>query len=524
MLVVCGAAAVIVAVAGCGGSAGPTGGLAVTAPPEHHRPTETAFASPPPQRPTPRPAYPTPVSPGAPFPDATFQDVGVSGFIDTARDSQSTFAMDVDTASYTVARAYIREGRLPQRDSVRLEEYVNYFGQDYPAPASDAFAIHVDGGPTPFMSSTASTVLRVGVQARTTPFGERPDAHLTFVIDTSGSMQQDGRLELVKQALQMLVDELRPSDSVAIVAFSTEARVVLDPTSPKDAGAIREAIDSLVPDASTNAQAGLELGYELARQTFRRGSLDRVILASDGVANAGLTDAPSILDSISRDARAGIQLLTVGVGLGNFNDVLLEQLADRGDGFYAYIDDIGEARRLFVDDLLKTLDPVAVDAKVQVDFDPDVVRRYRLLGYEDRALPDQQFRDPSTDAGEIGAGHSVTALYEVELVDRTPKARLATVRIRWTDPGARDERHLSLDVIPADVASSFTATDARFQLATTVAAFAEVLRESPFARDLTLSRVADAAGHLPSLLRDDAQATEFVDLVREAARLAATRD
>jgi Ca-activated chloride channel family protein len=330
-------------------------------------------------------------------------------------------------------------------------------------------------------------------------------------------MEMEGRLELVKDALAFLVDRLGPDDSVAIVEFGTEARVVLRPTSAAEPWAIVGAIDALHPSGSTNAQAGLELGYDMAVLGRRPGARDRVILASDGVANVGLTDAESILGRIAREVDAGVDLVTVGVGMGNFNDVLLEQLADHGNGFYAYVNDHREAERLFVEDLTATLQTVARDARVQVEWRSETVRSYRLLGYENRTMADGDFRDPSVDAGEVGVGHHVTALYEVEPITLAAPF-LGTVRLRWIDPETGHEEQLARDIGLGDLASDFDSASGPFRLAATVAAFAEVLRESPWAGSYSLWDVAREVEPLERELASD-DVRELRWLIEQAARL-----
>jgi Ca-activated chloride channel family protein len=448
-----------------------------------------------------------------------FQDAGVNPFVDPLRDPFSTFAMDVDTASYGVARRFLHDGFRPDRDSVRLEEFVNSFDYGYEAPSDTAFAIHIDGGPTPF-TPTRSVLLRIGIQAREVAQEARKPVSLTFVIDTSGSMDMEDRLQLVKAALGLLVARLRADDSVAIVTFGDQAHVVLNPTSAAEPHAILAAINALQPGASTNAQAGLELGYDLAALGHRAGAVDRVVLASDGVANVGLTDADSLLQRIDREVDAGIELVAVGVGMGNFNDVLLEQLADRGNGFYAYINDALEADRVFGSELVGTLETVARDAKVQVQFHPTAVLRYRLLGYENRRIADQDFTDPYVDAGEIGAGHSVTALYEIE-PNWGRDGFLGTVRLRWIDPTTNHEQELSRDVDLFSMGDDFASTGTSFRLAAAVGGFAEVLRDSPYATGYTLFDVAQQAAELSRVMAGRVDVEEFRQLTEIAARLAA---
>ena len=426
--------------------------------------TQVAYATQPPvlyYPPTATPAplgfYPTPV-PTLP-PDNFFQTYGVNPFVDTYEDHLSTFALDVDTASYSVMRRYINEGHLPPAESVRVEEYVNYFKQDYAIPSNVAFGIYADGAPSPFHTD-GSYILRVGVQGYEVSEIARKPASLVFVIDVSGSMAMENRLELVKQSLQLLVDRLRPDDSVGIVVYGTDARVVLNPTSGEDQATILNAIYSLQPEGATNAEAGLRLGYQMAWRAFRPEAINRVVLCSDGVANVGNTGPDAILESIRGYAEQGIALTTVGFGLGNFNDTLMEQLADKGDGNYAYVDDIDEAQKLFVEDLVSTLQVIALNAKVQVDFNPDVVARYRLIGYENRAVADQDFRNNTVDAGEIGAGHTATALYAVQFKPGA-QGRVATVQMRWEDPQSHQVTEINGNFNTWDVTPVFENASAR---------------------------------------------------------------
>lgn len=454
-----------------------------------------------------------------PAPDMFFQNYGVNPMEDTEDDHLSTFALDVDTGAYTVMRSYINEGNLPPKDAVRVEEFVNYFDQGYRYPTEhQAFGISIDGAPTPFGETERYQMLRIGIQGYAVPAEERKDVSLTFVIDVSGSMQMENRLELVKRSLELLVEQLRPSDYVSIVVYGTEARVVLEPTHGDRQGDILEAIYSLNPEGVTNAEAGLRLGYKMADRAFNPEGINRVILCSDGVANLGDTSADSIWEHVKRRAGDGITLTTVGFGMGNYNDVLMEQLADNGNGFYTYVDTIKEAQRLFVENLTSTLQVIAMDAKVQVDFNPEVVARYRLVGFENRAVADEDFRDNKVDAGEIGAGHSVTALYEVKL---QPEAvgRIATVYLRWKDPETHDVTEKSQDFSTDQMAGSFDQADPHFQWAVVVAEYAEILRDSYWAQGSSLSNVLEEAYRISDQLPRDKDVTEFVDLVRRASQM-----
>ncbi|MEN8113888.1 MAG: von Willebrand factor type A domain-containing protein [Actinomycetota bacterium] len=459
-----------------------------------------------------------------PYPDVSFDNPGVNRPMRTEDDAVSTFALDVDTGSYSVARRFVDDGHLPDPDSVRVEEYVNYFDQGYPSPRSGVFAVYVDGAPTPYASDERSRVIRIGIQAEEIADRDRKDASLTFVVDTSGSMAAENRLGGVRWALAQLVEELRPTDTVALVEYGSEARVVMEPTRVRDRDRILDRIDSLRPNGSTNAAAGLDLGYRLARDAYVDRGINRVILASDGVANVGVTDAEGILDLIREDADDGIQLVTVGFGMGNYNDTFMEQLADNGDGFYAYVDTLEEAERLFVEDLTGTLQTVAMDARVQVEFDPDAVSEWRLVGYENRHMDDRDFRNDSVDAGEIGAGHTVTALYEVRLdrdVEYAPSLRdLGTFSLRWHEPGSDETREISRPIEVDDLADRFQSARPRFQLAVFVAEYAEILRGDgrAYFSGTTLDDLAEDLWRFDELA-DDADVREFIDLVESAARI-----
>ena len=452
--------------------------------------------------------------------DMFFEDYGVNPIIDTEDDHLSTFALDVDTGSYTVMRNYINDGYLPPEESVRVEEYVNYFEQGYPnPPAHQAFGIYIDGAPSPFTETERYHMLRVGIQGYDVPERERKDVSLTFVIDISGSMDMDNRLGLVKRSLELLVEQLRPTDQVGIVVYGSDARVVLEPTPASRKGSILSAIYELRTEGATNAEAGLRLGYKMAMRAYEPGAVNRVILCSDGVANVGQTEADAILAEVRGYVEEGVTLATFGFGMDNYNDTLMEQLADKGDGFYAYVDDIHEAQRLFVDDLTSTLQTIAMDAKVQVDFNPEVVSRYRLVGFENRDVADEDFRDNRVDAGEIGAGHSVTALYELKLY---PEAygQIASVYLRWEDPDTREVVEMSKDFYVDDLARDFHEADPYFQRTVIVAEYAEILRDSYWAQESSLDAVYEEAQWVGEYLYRDEEMAEFVELVRAARRIA----
>jgi len=452
-----------------------------------------------------------------PYADVFFENYGVNPIIDTEDDHLSTFAIDVDTASYSVMRRFLRDGHLPDKDSVRVEEYINYFHQNYAPPEKGAFAIHLDGSPAPFGEENYH-LLRVGIQGYRVPDDQRKDAALVFVIDVSGSMNMENRLGLVKRALHLLVRELRPSDTVALVIYGSQGRVLLEPTPATEADAILAAIDRLQPGGSTNAEEGLVLAYELAAKNFKVGGINRVILCSDGVANVGRTGSDSILAQIRDYAAQGITLSTVGFGMGNYNDVLMEQLANDGDGNYAYVDTLDQARRVFVENLTGMLQVIAKDAKIQVDFNPEVISRYRLIGYENRDVADQDFRNDDVDAGEIGAGHSVTALYELKFHPEAQGTALTTY-VRYEDPDTGEVSEIARAMDRADFNSTFEEMSVHFRMSAAVAEYAEILRHSYWAKEGSLSSVLELAAQVASELPNDPDASEFASLVAQANRI-----
>jgi Ca-activated chloride channel family protein len=461
-----------------------------------------------------------------PYGDMFFRSYGVNPFVDTEEDRLSTFGLDVDTGSYGVAGAYLRDGHLPPAEAIRVEEFVNAFRYGDPAAGDPAggegdFALRAEGAPSPFAGGERHRLLRFHLRARTVDPADRRPAVLTFVVDVSGSMAQENRLGLVQRALALLLDQLRPEDRVALVVYGSSGRVLLPHTG--DLETLRAAIDALEPEGATNAEEGLRLAYDLAVEARRDGAINRVILCSDGVANVGRTGPDSILARIGEEARRGLELTTVGFGMGNYNDVLMEQLADRGNGRYAYVEDLRQARRVFVEDLTGTLQTIAADAKVQVEFDPRVVERWRLLGYENRDIADERFRDDRVDAGEIGAGHEVTALYEVKLRPRPPRrGTVATLRLRYRPVGAAGPGpavETARELRRRDLAPSWEKASPGLRLAAVVAEFAEVLKGSYWARGSSLAEVASRAAALRADFPGDDRVGEFASLTARAATL-----
>jgi len=441
-----------------------------------------------------------------------YTDYGVRGFVDPVQDPHSTFSVDVDTGSYTIARRKLREGMLPPPAAVRVEEFVNYFRQGYPDPApGEAFGITAQAMPSPWRPG--KTLLRVGLQTKRIDHSQRKPANLVFLVDVSGSMSSPDKLGLIKQSLGILTRSLRPDDTVAISTYAGSVETVLAPTPVAEREEILDALDDLEAGGSTAMGSGIALAYSLASERAGPGANTRVIVCSDGDANVGATHHDQLLETIRGYRGKGITLGTVGFGMGNYRDTLMEQLADAGDGSYAYVDGLSEARRLFSEDLISSLELVARDAKIQVEFDPARVARYRLIGYENRAILDQDFRNQRVDAGEVGAGHAVTALYELELHDAL--GDLGVVRVRYQPPEGGEAIEQE-QPIPGELLAPETAPK-RLHFVAAVAEFAERLRNSPHVETPWPTLLAACESSLSS--PSDAREHELLDLVRRAARI-----
>ncbi|MGW0772331.1 YfbK domain-containing protein [Streptomyces sp. NPDC002835] len=449
-------------------------------------------------------------------------------------DYLSTFALDVDTASYDYTRRLLKEGGEPAPRQVRPEEFINSFRQDYPRPKGDGFSVTVDGarpnggadgeikasgGGTEGYGDGNWSLVRVGLSTRPTDReAERPPAALTFVIDISGSMSEPGRLDLVKKSLGTLTEQLRGNDSIAVVTFSGEAETRLPMTRVDgNRDRIHSIIDELEPSDSTNVEAGVTTGYEEAVEGRRKGATNRVVLLSDALANTGETEAEAILERIE-DARRdhGITLFGVGVG-SSFGDELMERLADKGDGHTTYVSTEAEARKVFVEQLPRHLELRARDAKAQVAFDPQTVKQFRLIGYENREVADEDFRDDRVDGGEVGPGHTVTALYAVRLRDGA-SGHVATATVRWLDPKTRapHEESGSVETDAVDGAL-WGAPSKRLQITAVAAYFAESLRGGSMPGAPGLAALEERARALAATTEDSA-VRELADAIGQAQR------
>ena len=459
-----------------------------------------------------------------------------------AEEPVSTFSIDVDTASYAFMRASLNRGVLPPPDAVRVEELVNYFAYDYAAPESSEppFAAHVSLMPTPW--NDATRLLHIGIKGYELTTAARPPANLVFLVDTSGSMDSPDKLPLLINAFRLLLDTLAPEDTVAIVAYAGVAGTVLEPTPAAERSAIAAALETLRAGGSTAGGEGIRQAYLLAERSFVEGGVNRVILATDGDFNVGIFNPDELEGFIARKRESGVFLSVLGFGMGNYNDALMQRLAQNGNGNAAYIDTLSEARKVLVDEATSTLFPIAKDVKIQVEFNPARVNEYRLIGYETRMLAREDFRNDKVDAGEIGAGHTVTALYEITPVGSgaeriaplryrhegtVSRARqsgrddeFATVAVRYKLPNAETSTEFAWHVTGADAVASTAGGPDDVRFAAAVAAFGQLLRGGRYTEDYGYDDVIAAAqaarGEDPFGYR-----VEFLSLVRLAKTAAA---
>jgi Ca-activated chloride channel family protein len=448
----------------------------------------------------------------------------------------STFSIDVDTASYANVRRFLTGGNLPPVDAVRVEELINYFNYDYEGPTGNVpFSVTTEQAAAPW--APEKRIVHIGVQGRRIAQDAQPPRNLVFLLDVSGSMSSANKLPLLKQAFTMLVDQLNERDRVSIVVYAGASGAVLEPTAGDDKEAIIDALRRLQAGGGTNGAAGIELAYQFAERNFDKGAINRVILATDGDFNVGISDRGSLIRLIEKKRKSGVFLTVLGLGTGNVKDSQMEQLADKGNGNYAYIDTLSEAKKVLVTELGATLLTIAKDVKIQVEFNPAKVASYRLIGYENRKLEARDFNDDTKDAGEIGAGHSVTAMYEHVMADAANKtaevdalkyqdktdltaaansSELMTVKLRYKAPDADKSELVSLTI--HDEASELTETSNDFRFSAAVAGFGMLLRKSKFKGTLSFAGVKGMAAE--ALGKDKhGYRNEFLKLVDIAAQL-----
>jgi Ca-activated chloride channel family protein len=464
-----------------------------------------------------------------------FERFADNPFHAVTKERQSTFSIDVDTASYALVRRFLNQGQLPPPDAVRIEEMLNYFPY-HDSPAADAsdqpFAVHVEIGGCPW--SASHRLARIGIAAKPIEQANRPASNLVFLVDVSGSMDNPDKLPLVQWGLQRLVEQLGENDRVALTVYLGAAGLVLPSTSCMNKAEIMKAIDRLKAGGSTNGGAGIELAYKVATENFIPNGTNRVILATDGDFNVGIANDDDLVKLITDKRKSGVFLSVLGFGMGNIKDGKLEKLADKGNGNYAYIDKPAEAYRVLVKEMGALLVTVAKDVKIQVDFEPEQVAQYRLIGYENRALANEDFNNDAKDAGEIGAGHHVTALYEIVPTEAATRAVLAqrkeenadklargrarsfTVNLRYKKPS--EDKSVPLVYPVVDQGLDFGQSSGDLKFAAAVAGFGMLLRDSPYKGTLTFDGVLEIANQT---LSDDpgAYRKEFVELVRTARAL-----
>jgi Ca-activated chloride channel homolog len=456
--------------------------------------------------------------------DEAFAPIVDNPFQDVSKDAQSTFSIDVDTASYANVRRFLNQNALPPKDAVRIEEMLNYFPYNDPPPSAasdDPFAIHSEIAACPW--NAQHRLARIGIAARPIDQSRRPSSNLVFLVDVSGSMDQPDKLPLVQWGLQRLVEQLGENDRVAIVVYAAASGLVLPSTSCLHKAQVMSAIDQLRAGGSTNGGAGIQLAYDVATQSFVKNGTNRVVLATDGDFNVGIQDQDKLVELIEAKKKSGVFLSVLGFGMGNLKDSTLEKLADKGNGHYAYIDSPREAYKVLVEEMGSTLITVAKDVKIQVDFSPSRVAQFRLIGYENRRMAHRDFNDDTKDAGEIGAGHHVTALYELVPPAKSPRsaessAQSLIVKLRYKKPSEEASRLIEHRVVDQNVDFGHASDDLKFAAA--VAGFGMLLRDSPYKGSLTYDGLLELAQ--PTLAHDPSgYHQEAVELVRKAKALTA---
>ena len=438
----------------------------------------------------------------------------------------STFSIDVDTGAYSNVRRMVNAGNLPREDAVRVEEMINYFAYDYPLPENTQtpFSVTTEVAVTPWNPDTR--LMHIGIKAYDMAEKELPASNLVFLVDVSGSMNSPNKLGLLKSALKLLSKQMRDEDKISIVVYAGASGVVLQPVAGKQTAKIAQALDDLSAGGSTNGGAGIRSAYQLAEQEFIKGGINRVILATDGDFNVGTVNFEALKDLVEEKRKTGISLTTLGFGSGNYNDHLMEQLADAGNGNYSYIDTLNEAQKVLVDEMSSTLNTIAKDVKIQVEFNPAVVAEYRLIGYENRALNREDFNNDKVDAGEIGAGHTVTALYEVTLANSKHKSidplryanqtsddtesnntkstdrvrsgathlnELAHLRLRYKEPTGINSKLIEQVIKTDTIETRLANTSDRYRFSASVAGFGQLLRGGRYTESYTYDDVLKLA-------------------------------
>ncbi len=463
-----------------------------------------------------------------------YAEITENPFLETRRAPLSTFSIDVDTASYTNVRRYLNDGQLPPKDAVRIEEFINYFEYEYPQPAGNLpFSVNTEVANAPWKPN--HKIVQIGLQGRNVSLDNLPPSNLVFLLDVSGSMNDPDKLPLLKESFRTLINQLKPSDRVAIAVYAGASGLVLPSTAVRDKKEILDSLDRLSAGGGTNGGEGIKLAYTVALNNFIQGGNNRVILATDGDFNLGLSNDNELVKMIEEKRRSGVFLSVLGFGSGNLNDSMMEKLADKGNGNYSYIDSAEEARKALGQQVAGTLYTIAKDVKIQVEFNPALVAGYRLIGYENRLLADKDFNDDKKDAGEIGAGHSVTALYEIvpagekiendgielkysQTVPSESKFgnELLTVKLRYKQPDSDQSKLITTGVLDDNKRAENASDNLKF--ASAVAQFGMLLRDSRFKGNSSFENVyALAANSRGNDLKN--YRGEFIGLIEKAKRL-----
>jgi Ca-activated chloride channel family protein len=447
----------------------------------------------------------------------------VNPFTLTANDAQSTFALESENGSWNLMRKYVSQGYLPPAATVRMEEFVNYFDYNYAPSEKQVFSVHASADKSAFGKNLS--LIKIGVQGKVIGRDGEKAAHLVFLVDTSGSMGRADRLPLVQEGISMALDQLKPTDRVTLITYGVRSRLLLESVPAAEKDRIRTAIKAIETGEATNMAEGIRTAYDLAARHYRAGQVNRIVLCSDGVANIGPAEADDLLATVKQYRTQGISFTSVGVGAGAYDDRLMEQLANQGDGQYVYLDSRAEVRRTFVDNFSATLNYIARNVKIQVEFNPDLVRRYRLIGYENRDVADKDFRNDKVDAGEIGSGQSATALYEIETFPHVHTGRptgsngtFATVRVRHMEVDTDDVHEFARDLDLSLIRNRPVAEDPYFHLAACAAEFAEILRHSEYSNH-SLQQLEQRLIPVANALPLDQRVQEFLQLLRQAQNL-----
>ena len=463
-----------------------------------------------------------------------YAEIAENPFLETSRAPLSTFSIDVDTAAYANVRRYLNDGQMPPKDAVRIEELVNYFEYDYPQPIGDVpFSVSSDAAVCPW--NAKHKLVQIGLQGKKVSLDDVPPSNLVFLVDVSGSMNESDKLPLLKESLKILINQLTNKDRIAIVTYAGNSGLALPSTAANRKGEILSALNNLESGGSTNGGQGIQLAYQVALDNFIQGGNNRVILATDGDFNVGLKSDGELVNMIENKRQTGVFLSVLGFGTGNTNDSMMEKLADKGNGNYSYIDSREEAKKALGQQVAGTLYTIAEDVKIQVEFNPARIAGYRLIGYENRLLANRDFSDDRKDAGEIGAGHSVTAIYElvpagqkvendgIELkyaktkpTDTNFNDEMMTVKLRYKNPGANESKLLTVDVLDQNKLMSAASENLKFAAA--VAEFGLILRNSSYKGGANFENVTtlaqDSTGEDLKNYRGD-----FLGLVKKAQRL-----